>query len=220
VDQVDDLIQEHLEPEVAERLAGAITLARARPVLLLSDANHDGTFGLLLLTEDGIEFLAPDGRVVVKVRDDILMAEPGPRGALAVTFTDGAPLTFTDVGDGTWTKHFAQAINVFAAEGASAPQFSAAEASVPTADAEPFPQTVVGIIDGVAGVGLALGLLAGIGAVVAGFTGDDTDAAAVLTGGAIIVFSALQWAFFKAVSLGLTYLWRIQFELAHKAEAD
>lgn len=39
-------------------------------------------------------------------------------------------------------------------------------------------------------------------------------------GVAIIVFSALQWAFFKAVSLGLTYLWRIQFELAHKADAD
>jgi hypothetical protein len=220
VDQIDILVEEHLEPEVAERLAGAIRQARARPVLLPSDGTYDGTFGLLLLTEEGIEFLAHDGRAIVDVRDDVVIAEPWSKDSLAITFADGAVLTFNDMGDRTWTKQFAQAINTFATEGATAQLFTPKKSPTLTADAEPFPQSVVSIIDGVAAVALALGLLAGVGAVVAGFTADEPEPGAVFIGGAIVAFSALQWAFFKAVSLGLTYLWRIQFELAHKAGAD
>jgi hypothetical protein len=120
VDQVDELVRDHLEPEAAQRLTGAITQAKNRLVLLLSDANHDGTFGLLLLTEDGIEFLAPDGQVIVAARDDIVLADPRHRGSVAVTFTDGQELTFTDLGDSTWTREFAQAVNDFTNQGATA----------------------------------------------------------------------------------------------------
>jgi hypothetical protein len=122
--EFDALVAEHLDPEVAQRLAGAIRRARTRPVLLLSDAKHNGDFGLLLLTEDGIEFLAPDGRSLVEARDDIVFADPRSRGSLAVTFTDGHELTFTDLGDSTWTRQFAQAVNDLVAAEAPGPVVS------------------------------------------------------------------------------------------------
>ena len=120
MDQVDELVREHLEPEVAKRLAGAIRLAKTRPVRLLSDAQHDGMLGLLLLREDGIEFLASDGRVVVALRDDIVLADARSGGNLAVTCSDGDELTFSEVGDANWTREVAQAINDFANQGAAA----------------------------------------------------------------------------------------------------
>jgi hypothetical protein len=118
VDHIDELVRDHLEAEVAERLAGAIRRAKTRPVLLLTDAHHDGTFGLLLLTDDGIEFVAPDGQVVA-ARDDIVLADPRHRGSVAVTFADGQELIFTDLGDSTWTREFAQAVNDFTNQGAT-----------------------------------------------------------------------------------------------------
>jgi len=113
VDQVDALIQEHLEPEVAAKLAGAIRRAKTRPVILLTDATYQDTFGLLLLSENGIEFLAADGHAVIDARDDVVFADARSRGSLAVTFMDGQELTFGDVGDSTWTRQFAQAVNEF-----------------------------------------------------------------------------------------------------------
>lgn len=94
------------------------------------------------------------------------------------------------------------------------------------ADAEPYPHTVVSIINGVAYVGLAVGLIAGLSLIVWGFgngktdefTGNSADRTwAIFTGIGTVIAGGVYWAFFKAVTLGLTYLWRIQFELAHQA---
>jgi len=106
---VAELVEEHLEPDVAAQLTKATTAAAGRAVILLTDARYDGTFGLLVLTTAGIEFLSPAGELVISGTP--VLAEPCGPGSLAVTISDGSVVSFTDIGDRDWVEEFAESVN-------------------------------------------------------------------------------------------------------------
>jgi len=110
------------------QLAGAIDAARHRPVILLTDAKLQGWLGLLLLSESGIEFLDADGNIVFTSGGELpTLAEARRRGTVEIRFADGETVSFTEVGDATWTRQFAEAINELAGRGSHAARLFAAQ---------------------------------------------------------------------------------------------
>jgi len=128
MEDVDVLVRANLEPWAETQLAGAIREARTRPVISLTDAKYQGWLGLLLLKDDGIEFLDPDGAVVMTSGGDLpVLAEVRRRGTLDVTLADRTVVTFTDVGDARWTRQFSKPINELAGGGIAAARLYAAD---------------------------------------------------------------------------------------------
>ena len=92
----------------------------------------------------------------------------------------------------------------------------------PTDDTEddedlPYPSAVVGIIDAVAWLGLVLGVLGGLAVMLSHHNSTSLDGTtstdksmSVIVGIAIMFGSMIQWAFFRAASLVVQYLWVIQ----------
>ena len=82
---------------------------------------------------------------------------------------------------------------------------------------EPYPGTVVSIIDQVAGIVLLLAVLGGVlwslVAITDKTVSDGEKVAGAVIGVGVIVLGAVQWAFMRAVSLALVYLWRIHIDL-------
>jgi hypothetical protein len=82
---------------------------------------------------------------------------------------------------------------------------------------EPYPGTVVSIIDQVAGIVLGFAALGGVASIIVALASndlaDDEKVLSGLIGVGVIIVGAVQWAFMRAVSLGLVYLWRIHIDL-------
>lgn len=86
-----------------------------------------------------------------------------------------------------------------------------------TDEDRPYPKAVVGIIDAVAWLGLLIGVLVGIAMMLGthssmNLDGTTTNNDVIYTvGGVAIIFTAIvQWAFLRATSLVVDYLWAIQ----------